>query len=308
MLDSAYTNAERLIHSDREFGKIIGYQNILSPELRDFLPKDSIEPYFNTYWRLIRCEYSQNQAQLTINQQSKYNYTRHDRARQQAEHRNRILEKCIFGSILLLLTFLVIALYIKNKNKTHIIELRAAISNIEKLKTELNNVHRIENVGNLNSEGITEYEKSDMPTHQKEQDKLREQLRNELLELYNNPLRQEMLSPSISQSNAYRKMQDYINHKITIAEDDTLWQEIEQAILCSSPQFKSNLNLLTSGKVTKTDMHTAFLIKCHLKPSQMRLLLGRSNGAIVSRREMLCVKIFGKKMGTKVIDAIIRSI
>lgn len=82
--------------------------------------------------------------------------------------------------------------------------------------------------------------------------------------------------------------------------------DLEHVVLESSPGFKTNLTLLTLGKLTTLDLHTALLIKCGIKPSQMTILLGRSNGAIISRRETLCLKVLDQKMGVKVIDHIIR--
>jgi hypothetical protein len=38
----------------------------------------------------------------------------------------------------------------------------------------------------------------------------------------------------------------------------------------------------------------------------MTNLLNRSKGAIVSRRESLCFRVFDEKLGTKVIDGIVR--
>ena len=72
------------------------------------------------------------------------------------------------------------------------------------------------------------------------------------------------------------------------------------------PKFKENLLLLTLGKMTTAELRTALLIKIGIKPSEMIILLGKSNGAIISRRESLCLKVLDKKMGVKVIDGIIR--
>jgi len=62
------------------------------------------------------------------------------------------------------------------------------------------------------------------------------------------------------------------------------------------------------GQLTSHDLRTSLLIKCGVQPSQMANLFSLSKGAIVSRRESLCLKVLDKKMGTKVIDAIIRLI
>ena len=63
------------------------------------------------------------------------------------------------------------------------------------------------------------------------------------------------------------------------------------------PKFKENLLLLTLGKMTTAELRTALLIKIGIKPSEMIILLGKSNGAIISRRESLCLKVLDKKWG-----------
>ena len=49
----------------------------------------------------------------------------------------------------------------------------------------------------------------------------------------------------------------------------------------------------------------ALLIRCGLKPTEVAILLGRSKGALSSRRGYICEMIFGEKLGVKVMDDII---
>ncbi len=82
--------------------------------------------------------------------------------------------------------------------------------------------------------------------------------------------------------------------------------ELERVVLESSPKFKENLNLLTLGKLNVADFQTALLIKCGIKPVEMEILLGRTHGALVSRRQTLGLKVFDEKTSIKIIDGIIR--
>lgn len=114
------------------------------------------------------------------------------------------------------------------------------------------------------------------------------------------------LSKTILDSDVYNKLLEYIKDEKIISHDDIFWEELEETIIKSSPDFKNNLQLLVQSHLTTIDYHTALLIKCHIQPSQMATLLGRTRSAIVSRRATLSIKIFGEKIGTKVIDHIIR--
>ena len=73
-----------------------------------------------------------------------------------------------------------------------------------------------------------------------------------------------------------------------------------------SPDFIVNLRLLTQGRLSDVELQTALLLKCGMHPSDLKVLFSKSNGAIVSRRETLSVKIFDRKIGVTIIDSIIR--
>lgn len=89
------------------------------------------------------------------------------------------------------------------------------------------------------------------------------------------------LLPGIIESESYRTLQEYIQCGRIIADADPLWDGLYTTII---------------------------LIKCGVTPMQMTGLLGKSKGAISSRRESLCTKILGEKVNQKAIDTIIRSL
>lgn len=115
-----------------------------------------------------------------------------------------------------------------------------------------------------------------------------------------------MIPEMILNSPAYAKMKDAVAKKTTIAEDDTLWNELEASVLSCSPQFRKRLNLLIGDKLGPNDLHMALAIKCGFTPSEMTVLFGRTNGAIISRRDSICMKAFDEKMGAAMITSIIR--
>ena len=185
---------------------------------------------------------------------------------------------------------------LKNCNKNTIIQLHEALHNIDELENSL----QVRN----NNPTYTEPQTSGN-SHETIPE-LRERLRSKLLSLYNNSQHQTTLSPQLLQSAAYGKLQAVINKGTELKEDDELWNELEAAVLECSPNFRTNLQLLVGGKLTSYDLHTSILIKCGVSPTQMTVLLNRTKGTIVSRRESLCIRIFDQKLGVKVIDEIIR--
>jgi hypothetical protein len=136
--------------------------------------------------------------------------------------------------------------------------------------------------------------------------KLRTQLRNKLTELAKSKKQPKTVENAITTSEAFATLRCYIKSGKSIKDDDGLWDLIEGTVLACSPDFKINLKLLTDGKLSLSDFRTALLIRCGITPSELSILFGRSKGAISSRRESLCYKVFDENLGVKTIDDIIR--
>lgn len=313
LLDTAYLYSLELIHSPDSMHKQIGYQVILSPKLRKFINPDTLDQYICEYRDLLETFYDENQNQLALNQQNLYNYQLHEREKTEAEKSNKTLWKWITGLVLTSVIMIIGILFLKNRDKNHIIELQNAIEYINRLEQELNisqNIHinnrpseteelSADSEGSINALSI-------LGSTKNSEQELREKLKNKLLSLYERSNEKPTVSHIILQSEPYQTLLDRIRAEKPIKEDDGFWNELEQVILECSPKFKTNLYLLTLGRLTMLELHTSLLIKCGIKPSQMTILLGRSNGAIISRRETLCLKVLDKKLGVKVIDGIIR--
>lgn len=109
-------------------------------------------------------------------------------------------------------------------------------------------------------------------------------------------------------SPAYAAVQAKISAGDEIAEEDTLWDELESTVRSVSPDFKTNLTLLAGGRLSSYDLRTAMLIKCGVSPSHMAVLFNRSRGAIGSRRESLGKRLFGLEKNTKMMDRLIRQL
>ncbi len=289
ILDTAYIYANQLLDLESPLNKGTAYQALLSSELRNLIPGDTIDQYISEYREFLENYYDSNKMQLAINKQNYYNYQLHERELRKAETFNRKLIKWIFGISFLCILLAVIILYYKNKAKKTLLHLHGALNNIDRLNENISvGNHDLKSTYNIENE-----------------QELREKLKNKLLSIYNENV-DVPLSKTILESEVYNKLLELIKDERMISYDDIIWQELEETVIKSSPDFKYNLHLLIQSHMTTIDFHTALLIKCHIQPSQMAMLLGRTKGAIVSRRDTLSLKIFGEKKGTKIIDGIIR--
>lgn len=85
ILDTAYMYAKELIDNSDPTHAEIGYQVLLSPELRGLSNLDSIHKYISEYRTLLETYYDSNQIELAIRQQNLYNYQLHERKKALAE-------------------------------------------------------------------------------------------------------------------------------------------------------------------------------------------------------------------------------
>lgn len=293
ILDTAYIYACQLLNLESPLNKGTAYQVLLSPELRNIIPPDTIDTYISDYRGYLENYYDGNQMQLALNEQNYYNYQLKEKERIKTETANAKLIKCIFGISFLCLLLVVAILYYKNKAKRNLLNLRTALDNIDKLNENIS-------VGNHN---LTQ-------TYNNEnKQELREKLKDKLLTIYNKSA-DIPLNKSILGSEVYNKLSELIKQEkaLPYGDSDAFWDELEETVIKVSPDFKNNLQLLSQSRLTTIDFHTALLIKCHIPPSHMAILLGRTKSTISSRREAISLKIFDKNLGTKVIDAIIRSL
>lgn len=312
--DSAYKYARELIAADDSLANEIGYDILLDSSLSGYIAPDSLRFYINNYHELLSARFDKNSTSLAINRQNMYNYQTHVHEKEKTEKNNRLLKTFIMWLLLLFFVMAYIIMFIRSKNKTKIIQLQQALANIQTLKSEIESNHSIKfnrknNSINLGEDDCktstnikTDIKRENIPTEKE----LRLKLQKELMQIYKKAKGDVFVSHHILQSDVYRQLLEMAEKGEMIVDSDPLWDEVENVVMEASPQFKNNLFLLASGKLSIPEIHTALLIKCGIRPVDMKNLLGKSNGAIISRRDSLCVKVLDKKVEAKVITNIIR--
>lgn len=227
---------------------------------------------------------------LAIIRRASYGYLSEADAKMAAENRNMRLSLVVSSIIVVVLILVVIIIYLRYRHKCTVLELRRAIESLEAISATIQN-----DAAGRDMAGEEEMTVEEM----------RVDLRQKLLDLYNESDRI-TISPKILNSQAYDRLSTYIDCRKEIKPDDEFWNEIEAAVLEASPLFKKNLQILLRGNLVSYDLPTALLIKCGVTPGQMVFLLNREKGTISSRRRSLSQRIFDQKLGTKIIDGIIR--
>lgn len=230
-------------------------------------------------------------------QESLYNYKLHEREKLKEHAANERLRWTIAGIVILALIASSIMLFIRNRDKAIIIQLRDNLDSLQKLKSQLPPPAETPAMHPLSDADSTE------PDTINNEPALREKLRDELMALYEQSKLQKV-SPVILNSNIYFQINGLISEGKHI--DDETFDELKRTVLQASPKFIDNLKILTQNKLTEVDLQTALLIKCGFRPSEMTVLFARSNGAIIYRRNTLATKVFGHTESVDVVNGIIR--
>ncbi len=203
--------------------------------------------------------------------------------------------------------------YYKNKNKNNIIRLQQALVNLKALNQRLEEIDQ--NQGTYDN-GMVSPQNNEFPIQdekklslgQPDEEHLREELRKELLSFSNLSKKTYVVPEKILQSEVYKKLQRKINcrESISMGDEGRIWDELEKLVSEVSPNFITNLTLLTAGHLSKLERQTSLLIKCGFTPTEIAILIGRDKATVTYRRNMIGKMIFDDKVDPKTTDNIIR--
>ena len=326
--DSAYIYATKLINSHNIDYKKNGYSFLLSPELRDFSTPDSLLSYTLDYKEVLEKYLDRHDAQQVSLQTSYYNYQKHERERKKAEEKMKRYMHIAGTSIIVIVVLLIVLMYQRNRRLHILLQYHRTLEDISLLKNVLYSEKQDNEPNKLptqdscskkiwNRESPIKHNENDRLLQNKneleklseeelEKNKLRSRLKEELLTLQKSGQSKKGVPEAIIDSFVYRRLQEHLKLEKRINDTDELWKDIEGLVLNISPEFKSRLYLLAGDRLKEDAYHMALLIRCGITPTELTILIGRSKGAISSRRGYICQMIFGQKLGAKVMDDIIR--
>ncbi len=326
VLDTAYLIAHELATSSGIGNRKAGYGILLSSELRNMVPLDSLNYFFGEYKNTLELSVSENELKIRRLLKSNYDYWIYEEEKNKTMKTERMLKDWIAG-------FSVLTLLLVSKNlfkkillyKSRIVLMRESLSDIMQLRKSLSDEQMAsdaENGFSINENDICEnnqFDRSALSSNKREnlntsikylgknECMLREKLRKELIALFNSSLNPAPVSTVITCSHAYEQILGYLKNNKPISETNPVWNDLEVAVVESSKEFKIRLQLLTGG-CSEEDYHLALLIKSGFTTTQLSVLIGRTKSTISYRRKGLCAKLLGNGFETKAIDTIIRAI
>lgn len=307
MPDSAYKYALELVKIKDARNLKTGYAILLSDELKDLVPADSIRPYAHHYEAAVESYMNSRGDANALIQNTQYNYSIVERDKQKALEKKRMIERWLALSVIVLLLAIIAVIYYREKSNRTLIRLRSALDSSRELRKQLEAGDAKGEDSGQESEPTSEVASevtSEVEPEATAED-LRRQLIVELTAVCDSKKKRLPLSPEIGNSRAYAELQEYIKEKRAIPDASPLWGELHSVIIEASPNFDRRLQLLSPGKIKTDAYRIMLLIKCGVTPTQLCVLIGRAKGTLSTRRRILGLKFTDNEISPTMFDNLI---
>lgn len=307
MPDSAYKYALELVKIKDAKNLKKGYAILLSDELKDLVPDDSIRAYVRHYKNAVESYMNSRGDANALIQNTQYNYSVVERDKQKALEKKRMIERWLALSVIVLLLAIIAVIYYRDKSNRTLIRLRSALDSSRELRKQLEAGDAKGEDSGQESEPAEESaaESSAEATAEATAEDLRRQLIVELTAVCDSKKKRLPLSPEIGNSRAYAELQNYIKEKRAIPDTSPLWGELHSVIIEASPNFDRRLQLLSPGKIKTDAYRIMLLIKCGVTPTQLCVLIGRAKGTLSTRRRILGLKFTDNEISPTMFDNLI---
>lgn len=311
MPDSAYKYALELVKIKDAKNLKKGYAILLSDELKDLVPDDSIRAYVRHYKNAVESYMNSRGDANALIQNTQYNYSIVERDKQKALEKKRVIERWLALSVIVLLLAIIGVIYYRDKSNRTLIKLRLALDSSRELRKQLEagdaKGKDSESGSGPTSEVVPEVT-AEVASEVKDEvtaEYLRRQLIDELTAVCDSKKKRLPLSPEIENSRAYAELQNYIKEKRAIPDTSPLWSELHSVIIEASPNFDRRLQLLSPGKIKTDAYRIMLLIKCGVTPTQLSVLIGRAKGTLSTRRRILGLKFTDSEISPTMFDNLI---
>lgn len=311
MPDSAYKYALELVKIKDARNLKTGYAILLSDELKDLVPDDSIRAYVRHYKNAVESYMNSRGDANALIQNTQYNYSIVERDKQKALEKKRVIERWLALSVIVLLLAIIAVIYYRDKSNRTLIRLRSALDSSRELRKQLEAGDAKGEDSGPESEPTAESavgsvtEVTTVVAPEVTAADLRRRLIDELTAVCDSKKKRLPLSPEIRNSQAYAELQEHIKEKRAIPDASPLWGELHSVIIEASPNFDRRLQLLSPGKIKTDAYRIMLLIKCGVTPTQLCVLIGRAKGTLSTRRRILGLKFTDNEISPTMFDNLI---
>ncbi len=308
ILDTAYMYSKELALDSSFNNRISGFRLLFSSDIQPLIPKDSILYLGEAFGKFMDSYLNKYDSQETLIQNSKYNYIKKDQQRKNAEREKERVQQeknaIIIAGIISILIFVIIIGLLKYRNLKYELRLRMAIQLVKQL--EYSSKAEIFQSVIPQTPSTTVNEIKDTYFIESHRSILKDKLIESLQHVCKDQIKKRCFDSNLLKSPIVTLLNKMISENKGISNNNReIWAEIEKAVNCSSPEFKSKLRILTIDKLSEKEYQVALLIRCGITPRDISILLNRAKSTITDRRTTLAKKIFGVKADNVSLDNII---
>lgn len=327
--DSAYILIKRLIDSNILINQKNAYKLLLTTELKNYIPADSLIDYYQKYGDLSLKFVAENSNELSLLQHSLYNYEMHEREKYEVLDSKIKIQKITILILFLLIICLTLLILLAIKSKHTLAKLNKENEDLKKLNSKLqvrdnlisNKYEGESNISNdcsqFNKSQITDKIETIENQSLHKSNSISLAIQNQIQAQIDNLLERtkdiQKIDVRIINSEAYKELRNLLKHELVISYQSDIWARLEKVVEIVSPEFRENLELFLGKKVSGTVYHFCLLIKCGFKPTEIGHLTSRSKSTISSMRYMLRSKLGSLRFSSQILtsselDRIIRSL
>lgn len=296
--DSAFLYANEIVKLKDSKNIRYALSLVLSPELIKFIPFDSLQHYISEYQRVTEKEFNKNADNEALLQNTFYNYTIHDKRREQAESKNLILIYLIEGIVFLVLVLIIIVLFQRYRNKSNEVELFQSMEKLRLLQEALDS----------KEEKIKKTENSELTIENLDEECRQRRYVEELQALKARTTVMPKTCTAIKDTETYKAIKSCLLKNKSIGENNRLWKDLEDLVTRESSTFVDNVKSLGGEKLQQKDLHLALLIKSGFSQSEAGALLGKSKSGMFYRRGGLSKALFGSQLDVDTLIKLVLSL
>lgn len=296
--DTAFLYADELIKSNNPRYIKYALSLVLTPELINFIPRDSLMSYVWRYQTVTENELNKNAENEALIQSTHYNYAIQERERIKHEKENGRLRIIITGGALIIFILIALILYFKFRNKNNLIKLYEYKDKLQVLQKSLNIADTV----------TISAENEELITNKLREKALRDKIRAELFVLQKSGESNYHLDPRIASSAVYKQLQQLVLTNDYIRNNFETWNELERLLAESYPSFFPNLKLLSNNRLKTDEIRIVMLIKCGFNATSIACLISKDKGTISYHRRNISEKLFTTKLIPKDLNNAIRAL
>lgn len=294
--DTAFMYAYEVAHEQNTRNRRAALEILLSPELRDYVPTDSLYRHIGKYIEENEAYMEENGNSYAQLQNAVYNYSTH-RERYNRAVRDKDISDLIalsLGILCLVLIILLLFILIRDRRRN----MTASAHKDKHISEACGSPDETECENRNEEESLSLTRGLYLNSTQMRQ---REEMIRALLEKCGEMDGPPAPFPEITSSEPYMEIVRKLGKSITPKTYTTLTEELVDVVVRSSSDFEERLRILMGGRLKSGQLAFASLIRSGFTNTQIAEIISVQRNTVTARYKSIGETIFGRNCDTKLV-------